>query len=164
MPLLHFVAEWKTALGPLADEAHLALLHGFYLLDPPPASFATTNTHSALAADPQPQALAAAVTIQYFPHTSLPLAPAQRFQDLFLLRTQWVREELTPFLQDLTATPGTKKGSSLEGLLVKHARASRARWSRAHAAVLLRGEIAEHGAPRATGTEECVLYQARVKY
>ncbi|WFD03635.1 Ctf8p and Ctf18p associating protein [Malassezia obtusa] len=162
MPLLAFVAEWKRALASLAAEAHLALLHGFYLLDPPPASFAAANTHTAAPADPAPDTLATAITIQYFPHTSLPLAPAQRFQDLFLLRTQWVREELVPFLDDLTRTGS--KASSLESLLVKHARSSRARWTRVHAAVLLRGEIGEHGTPRARGVEECVLYQARVKY
>ncbi|KAI3623579.1 DCC1 [Malassezia furfur] len=101
MPLVAFVDAWRAALGALAGEAHLALLHGFF----------------------------------------------------------WVREELVPFVHALTHAH-----QSLDALLVKHARASRARWSRTHAAVLLRGEIDAGGAPRAAGSETCTLLQARVRY
>lgn len=159
MPLVAFVDAWRAALGALAGEAHLALLHGFFVLDPPPASFAGTGAHAAPPADVAPDALARALTVAYFPHTALPLAPAARFQQLFLARPQWVREELVPFVHALTHAH-----QSLDALLVKHARASRARWSRTHAAVLLRGEIDAVGAPRAAGSETCTLLQARVRY
>ncbi|WFC97038.1 Ctf8p and Ctf18p associating protein [Malassezia brasiliensis] len=153
MPLVAFVAAWRGALGALADEAHLALLHGFFVLEPPPASFAGAGAPP----DAAPDALARALTLVYFPHTALPLAPAARFQQLFLARPQWVREELVPFVQALAPAQG------LDALLVKHTRASRARWSRTHAAVLLRGEL-EAPAPARAAPETCTLLQARVRY
>ncbi|WFD01306.1 Ctf8p and Ctf18p associating protein [Malassezia yamatoensis] len=162
MPLLAFVQQWTSILTSLAEEAHLSLLHGFYLFHPAPASFTITNTHSALPLDPSFESLASSITIQYFPHTQLPLSPSQRFQDLFMTRSQWLREELLPFLQDLVDTHS--KASNLDSLLIKHARSSRARWTRSHAAVLLRGEVSNSSASRTGGSEDCVLYQARVKY
>lgn len=160
LPLRTFMEEWAHALGTCGSEAQLSLLHGFFLLDPPPASF-TSSTPST---DLSPGMLVSALSIEFFPHTQLPLTPAQRFQDLFLLRTQWVREELLPFLHDLAGSaPDAKKKATIEGLLAKHARTSRARWSRVHGQVLLRGELDE-GGTRASGAEECTLYQARVRY
>ncbi|WFD05893.1 Ctf8p and Ctf18p associating protein [Malassezia vespertilionis] len=166
MALLDFLARWKEALGPLADEAQLPLLTGNYLFYPPPASFTTVNAHQAGHTEPMPETLASGIAIQYFPREHLPLAPAQCLQELFMLRTQWVREEITPFIAHLlSAAPGSKKNAGLDGLLLKHGRSCKARWSRVHAAVLLRaGLLDSAGAPPATGTEECTLYQARVKY
>ena len=79
-----------------------------------------------------------------------------------------------PFLAPLTppAEPG-KKSSPLDALLMKHARSFRGRWSRVHRAVLLEGAGPEAaaggagaGAPgkRTRQPDDCLLYQARVKY
>ncbi|WFD28173.1 Ctf8p and Ctf18p associating protein [Malassezia nana] len=101
--LIDFLSRWRAELGPLAPDAALPLLQGYYLLSPPPASFATVSAHAASPPEPAAQALADALTIESFAHTALPLAPAQRFQDLFLVREQWVREELVPFIEPLVA-------------------------------------------------------------
>lgn len=70
------------------------------------------------------------------------------------MRTQWLREELMPFI-----APIATGASGVESLLLKHARGVRARWSATHANVLLRGEMVSAG-----GDVPCTLYQARVKY
>ncbi|WFD20829.1 Ctf8p and Ctf18p associating protein [Malassezia caprae] len=88
--LVDFLARWRAEVGPLAPDAALPLLQGHYLLSPPPASFAAVSAHGAPPSEPAAQALAEALTIEAFSHTSLPLAPTQRFQDLFLVREQWV--------------------------------------------------------------------------
>ena len=36
-----------------------------------------------------------------FPVSSLPVDPAQRFADLFLTRSKWKNEDITPFLSDI---------------------------------------------------------------
>jgi len=162
--LVDFLARWRAELGPLAPDAALPLLQvrrarlrqGHYLLSPPPASFAAVSAHAAPPGEPAAEALAEALTIEAFSHTSLPLAPAQRFQDLFLVREQWVREELVPFIEPLAAGGA---GASVNSLLLKHARSMQARWSRTHGAVLLRGALASPG----RGAESCLLYQARVR-
>ncbi|KAG8990356.1 hypothetical protein FRB90_001799 [Tulasnella sp. 427] len=38
---------------------------------------------------------------KYFPASSLPVVPAERFKDLFLTKTSWKGPELTPFLEDI---------------------------------------------------------------
>lgn len=125
-------------------------------MNPPPASFATIAVHSpAPAADTAPAALAAGLAVQYFPHAQLPVAPAQRLQELFQLRPQWVREELVPFIAPIASG----KLASVDNLLLKHVRSIRARWSRSHRAVLLHGSL-----DAARGADECQLCQARVKY
>mgnify|MGYP002759312477 FL=1 len=144
-------------------------IQGHYLLYPAPATFAETNAHAAATPSPLPRALAELITIQYFTHTVLPNAPAQRMQELFLLRPQWVREELVPFIAPIATSAG-----SVESLLLKHGRNLRARWSPAHAQVLLHGawsphDVATAGAGAGAGTSpacagSCTLYQARVKY
>lgn len=88
-------------------------------------------------------------------------------QELFLLRPQWVREELVPFIAPIATSAG-----SVESLLLKHGRNLRARWSPAHAQVLLHGawsphDLATAGAGAGTSPAcagSCTLYQARVKY
>lgn len=115
-----------------------------------------TSPHTALPASPAALALADTLTIQSFSHTWLPTAPAQRFQELFLMRPQWIREELVPFIAPLATSP-----SGIESLLLKHGRSLRARWSSTHAQVLLHGQLT----PSASSTQvPCTLYQARVKY
>lgn len=126
------------------------------MLSPPPASFATVSAHAASPPEPAAQALADALTIESFAHTALPLAPAQRFQDLFLVREQWVRDELVPFIEPLVAGGA---GASVNNLLLKHARSVQARWSRTHSAVLLHGDLT----PSSRGAESCLLYQTRVR-
>ena len=174
MPLLAFMEQWRSMLGEAAhSEAKLPLLQGYYLLHPAPASFATSSVHASVA-EPEAGTLCAALSIQAFPHTGLSPVPATRFQELFTVRSQWVLEELVPFLAPLTppAEPG-KKSSPLDALLMKHARSFRGRWSRVHRAVLLEGAGPEAaaggagaGAPgkRTRQPDDCLLYQARVKY
>ena len=115
-----------------------------------------SSPHTPLPPTPAALALADTMTIQSFSHTWLPTAPAQRFQELFLMRPQWIREELVPFIAPLATSP-----SGIESLLLKHGRSLRARWSSTHAQVLLHGQLT----PSATSAPvPCTLYQARVKY
>lgn len=157
-PLIEFVNEWRELLGALAGNAHLPLLEGFFLLHPPPASFATASVHTARH-DPAPGPLRASLTIEYIPHTALSAVPATRFRELFMLRPQWVAQELQPYISPLVAgNVPEKRAAALEKLLLTHARSIRARWSAVHGAVLLRG--AEDAA---RNSEECLVYQARFK-
>lgn len=155
---------WQDALGALRDEAQLPLLRvrtrtahtqGFYLLYPPPASFANVRAHAPRPADPGAAALASIVHIQAMAHTALPLSPAHRFQELFQMREQWLREELAPFVEPLAAGTAT-----LDSLLLKHGRSVRARWTPTHASVLLHGAF--NGVPGAS--DECTVVMAKVKY
>ena len=50
----------------------------------------------------------------------LPRAPGARFGALFAARPRWTRAELAPYLHRLATPPGT----TVEALLVTHARAS----------------------------------------
>ncbi|WFD31974.1 Ctf8p and Ctf18p associating protein [Malassezia sp. CBS 17886] len=164
VPLTRFIEAWRTQLGPLAAAASFHLLRGHVLLYPPPASFASVSAHSAPTRTTR-AALMAALSLQYFPHTQLPMSPVQRFQELFQLRPQWVREELVPFV-DALALPGTKKGG-IDALLLKYGRSCSATWTDAHAAVLLRGDWDADGASSGDGVRRdasCTLVQTRVKY
>lgn len=54
----------------------------------------------------------------YFPYTELPIDPAARFSELFLMRSRWKAQEITPFLDDISVN--TKERDKL---LLKFARA-----------------------------------------
>lgn len=54
----------------------------------------------------------------YFPASSLPADPAARFADLFLTRTRWKADEITPFLADIVVD-----NKDRDRLLLKYARA-----------------------------------------
>lgn len=151
--------DWRGLLGAISADAHLPLLQGFFLLNPPPASFATANVHSP-GQDTAVGTLLASLSIQYVPHTALSPIPTKRFQELFQMRQQWVSEELRPFITTLAVgTAPDKRDAVLEKLLLTHTRSMRARWSTVHGAVLIRGAQAA-----TSGKEECLVYQARVKY
>ncbi|WFD35094.1 Ctf8p and Ctf18p associating protein [Malassezia cuniculi] len=158
-PLSEFMHEWRSLLGALAADAHVPLLEGFFLLHPPPASFATASVH-ANSPDASAGKLLASLSIEYVPHTALSPVPVKRFKELFSLRPQWVAEEIRPYIATLAVgNAPEKRGAALEKLLLTHARGIRSRWSTVHGAVLLRGE---QDAER--GSENCLVYQARVKY
>jgi hypothetical protein len=59
-----------------------------------------------------------ASVITYFPASDLPSDPARRFADLFLTRTRWKAEEISPFLIDIAVD-----NKERDKLLLKYARA-----------------------------------------
>ncbi|WVQ73401.1 hypothetical protein IAR50_002973 [Cryptococcus sp. DSM 104548] len=95
-----FVKEWKAEVGEdwegLVD---MKLLKGEYLANPPPASALAAGTRCPL--------------LTYFPLSSLPLQPAPRFSELFLTRTRWRPDEMTPFLKGLTREGDKKERDKL---------------------------------------------------
>ncbi|ORY06452.1 hypothetical protein K493DRAFT_251913 [Basidiobolus meristosporus CBS 931.73] len=54
--------------------------------------------------------------ITYFPSSSLPLDPAARFRQLFLLKPKWEAHEILPFISDLAL------GKKRDALLLKYTR------------------------------------------
>ncbi|KAJ7590906.1 sister chromatid cohesion protein Dcc1 [Mycena floridula] len=63
--------------------------------------------------------LSEAETLVYFPVSSLPVDPGARFSDLFLTRTKWRHEDITPFLADIAVNSKER-----DKLLLKFARAT----------------------------------------
>jgi hypothetical protein len=57
--------------------------------------------------------------LTYFPSTTLPIDPAARFADLFLMRTRWKGEDIAPFLSDIAVDSKER-----DKLLLKYARAT----------------------------------------
>ena len=56
-------------------------------------------------------------TLKYFPASELPVDPAARFADLFLTRSKWKGEEISPFLSDIAANSKER-----DKLLLKYCR------------------------------------------
>ncbi|KAF6762288.1 sister chromatid cohesion protein Dcc1 [Ephemerocybe angulata] len=95
-----FVAKWKLAVGDtFADRVSLNLLAGNYLEGRPVGRI----EHEYLT---------------YFPSSTLPTDPAARFADLFLTRTKWRVEDITPFLSDIAVN-----NKERDKLLLKYCRA-----------------------------------------
>ncbi|ODN73982.1 hypothetical protein L202_07476 [Cryptococcus amylolentus CBS 6039] len=95
-----FVDEWKKEVGDSwEDLVDMKLLEGEYLANPPPASALAVGTRCPL--------------LTYFPISSLPLQPAPRFSELFLTRTRWRPDEMTPFLKGLTRDGDKKERDKL---------------------------------------------------
>ncbi|TFK75832.1 hypothetical protein BDN72DRAFT_831276 [Pluteus cervinus] len=89
------LAKWASIVGDTFENSiSLDLLAGNYLLTPGNAP-----------------------TLSYFPRSSLPVDPSARFRDLFLTRTRWKVEDITPFLSDIAVD--TKERDKL---LLKYAR------------------------------------------
>ena len=57
-------------------------------------------------------------SIKYFPASILPVDPAARFSDLFLTRSKWKVEDLSPFLSDIAVNSKER-----DKLLLKYCRA-----------------------------------------
>ena len=56
--------------------------------------------------------------LSYFPASELPSDPAGLFADLFLTRTRWKADEISPFLSDIVVD-----NKERDKLLLKYARA-----------------------------------------
>lgn len=98
--------------------------------------------------------------IQSYPSAHLPLAPAARFQELFLTRSQWTKEDLEPFIKDL-ATDGKK----LDALLLKFARVSRTKIEVEDSDSNANVRVGKGKKKRAEKQmKEITLYSARIKY
>ena len=59
-----------------------------------------------------------AISLKYFPASSLPAEPAARFSELFLTRPRWSAAEITPFLSDIAINSKER-----DKLLLKYCRA-----------------------------------------
>lgn len=111
------MAKWKTLVGDTFEasvslnllavsrvsyiqQLHLMIPHikGDYL-----ASTSTINN---------------TVALTYFPASALPVEPAPRFADLFLTRSRWKGDEISPFLTDIAVNSKER-----DKLLLKYARA-----------------------------------------
>lgn len=57
-------------------------------------------------------------SLKYFPASMLPMDPAARFSDLFLTRSKWKVEDLSPFLSDIAVNSKER-----DKLLLKYCRA-----------------------------------------
>ncbi|EMR09226.1 hypothetical protein PNEG_02562 [Pneumocystis murina B123] len=78
-----FIEKWKSTIPePFAVHVELSLLEGQYLVIEPS-------------------------TIQYFPEDTLPMDPAMRFRELFLIRPKWNLSDILPYIRGL-ATDETK--------------------------------------------------------
>ncbi|KAG7096867.1 hypothetical protein E1B28_004274 [Marasmius oreades] len=92
-----FTTAWKTMVGDtFASEVSMQLLAGNYLLG---SGYDGTDT------------------LTYFPASSLPTEPAPRFAYLFLTRSRWKSEDITPFLSDIAVNSKER-----DKLLLKYAR------------------------------------------
>jgi sister chromatid cohesion protein DCC1 len=96
------IARWKAAVGDtFASAVFLSLLSGNYLAT------------SSIASDVPSQFL------KYFPRSSLPVDAPARFADLFLTRSRWKEDEITPFLSDIAVDSKAR-----DKLLLKFARST----------------------------------------
>lgn len=97
--------------------------------------------------------------IQYYPKDTLPLDPAQRFQDLFLTRSQWLLDDLLPYLDDVAVDKKKR-----DALLLKFARTNRIK---VPAAPLIESTKPPAKKSKATNhaieMKELTLYSARVR-
>ncbi|KAF9076722.1 sister chromatid cohesion protein Dcc1 [Rhodocollybia butyracea] len=96
-----FISSWKELVGEkFASAVSLDLLAGNYLITPA----GPYSIHEVL---------------KYFPVSSLPVDPAQRFADLFLTRRKWKNEDIVPFLSDIAVNSKER-----DKMLLKYARAT----------------------------------------
>src|SRR5260221_13227305 len=58
------------------------------------------------------------ITLKYFPASALPADPAARSAELFLTRSRWSGDEITPFLSDIAVNSKER-----DKLLLKYCRA-----------------------------------------
>ncbi|KAF9495387.1 hypothetical protein BDN71DRAFT_1447540 [Pleurotus eryngii] len=99
-----FLEKWKTVVSDkFEDLVEMELLSGNVLL--------SASTMSAYGDD-------ATTTLQYFPASQLPTDPPARFAELFLTRTRWRTDDITPFLSDIAVNTKDR-----DRLLLKYARA-----------------------------------------
>ena len=65
--------------------------------------------------------------IRYFPKSSLEMDVKARFQQLFLVKKKWTREDIIPYIEDLVdpVTPHGAKQKKLDALLLKHTRSTK---------------------------------------
>ncbi|KAH7879924.1 sister chromatid cohesion protein Dcc1 [Lentinula edodes] len=95
------ISTWKDLVGDKFNSSvSLDLLAGNYLIAPA----APYSDHQ---------------VVKYFPISSLPIDPAQRFSDLFLTRSKWKNEDIVPFLSDIAVNSKER-----DKLLLKYARAT----------------------------------------
>ncbi|THH00140.1 hypothetical protein EW026_g2332 [Hermanssonia centrifuga] len=96
-----FLQKWRSTVGDTFESiVDLKLLSGNYLTSPSPF----TN----------PPVL----MLAYFPASALPPDPGARFADLFLTRSRWKADDITPFLADIVVD-----NKERDKLLLKFARA-----------------------------------------
>ncbi|KAH8093963.1 sister chromatid cohesion protein Dcc1 [Cristinia sonorae] len=101
IPETDFMSKWKTAVGDTFEQStSLDLLHGNFISIPPSESFSPTPL------------------LSYFPSSSLPTDPFARFADLFLTRSRWKADDISPFLMDICVD-----NKERDKLLLKYARA-----------------------------------------
>ena len=92
-----FLSVWRCSLPEMFDPPDVTMLRGMALVDTkgvPPS-------------------------VSYFPKADLPEDTASRFDFLFLTRDKWTKEDIEPYLDDLT-TPKLDVGA----ILLKYARSS----------------------------------------
>ncbi|THH09399.1 hypothetical protein EW145_g2056 [Phellinidium pouzarii] len=78
-----FLTKWRMAVGDsFENRVNLSLLSG---------NFVSSR-----------QSATANAMLVYFPWSELPVAPADRFSDLFLVQTRWRAADINPFLNDIT--------------------------------------------------------------
>jgi len=93
------LAQWKTQVGDTFESiVSLNLLAGNYIEE---ESQGMDETF-----------------LKYFPASALPVDPAARFSDLFLTRSKWKVEEISPFLSDIAVNSKER-----DKLLLKFCRA-----------------------------------------
>ncbi|KAI8975859.1 sister chromatid cohesion protein Dcc1 [Trametes punicea] len=96
-----FLSQWRKAVGDTFQErVDLALLSGNYL-----------TSIDSLTDPPVP-------LLTYFPSSALPVEPGARFAELFLVRSRWKADDISPFLSDIAVDSKER-----DKLLLKHARA-----------------------------------------
>ncbi|PPR07045.1 hypothetical protein CVT26_005246 [Gymnopilus dilepis] len=92
------LAKWKSKVGDtFADSVSIDLLAGNYI---------ETEVFGG-----------SVTTLKYFPASELPVDPAARFADLFLTRSKWKGEEISPFLSDIAVNSKER-----DKLLLKYCR------------------------------------------
>lgn len=141
-----FTDKWKDGLGAtlggMENALDINLLQGNYLLTPAPPVAPTKL---------QP------LCIEFFAASALPLDISSRFQKLFSVRSQWIGEDLKPFLQDV-AVDAKKR----DALLLKFARSSQVKMPIQESKQERRARLMA-GNPHAPSTNVS-LYSARLRY
>ncbi|KAH8119272.1 sister chromatid cohesion protein Dcc1 [Phellopilus nigrolimitatus] len=95
-----FLTKWRTVVGDsFENRVDLSLLLG---------NFITSR-----------QSSSSKPTLTYFPSSELPVLPAERFSDLFLLQTRWRAADIAPFLSDIAID-----NKERDKLLMKYARST----------------------------------------
>ncbi|KDQ29374.1 hypothetical protein PLEOSDRAFT_1039342 [Pleurotus ostreatus PC15] len=108
-----FLEKWKTAVSDkFEDLVEMELLSVRILISYPLGNvLLSASTLSAYGDD-------TTTTLQYFPASQLPADPPARFAELFLTRTRWRTDDITPFLSDIAVNTKDR-----DRLLLKYARA-----------------------------------------